>query len=189
MRTKGIGPQGLGLKGNNGYKIGSPAKQTTKGLNTAGRKVEYMKSLAADQDKEQIEGRAADHVKVMSARGNWGTPIVERSKQASDYADYNEKKREKNIYKPARDKAAKKFDKATRYDDMLGRASSPAKQTTAGEFAYEKSLKDKEMGKSTKVVDKFKAAATALTSDKTYAGEKAKYRKERKEAYNKKMKK
>ena len=122
MRTKGIGPQGLGLKGNNGYEIGSPAK---KGLNTAGRKVEYMKSLAADQDKEQIEGRAADHVKVMSARGNWGTPIVERSKQASDYADYNEKKREKNIYKPARDKAAKKFDKVTRYDDMLGRATNP----------------------------------------------------------------
>jgi len=26
MRTKGIGPQGLGLKGNNGYSIGSPAK-------------------------------------------------------------------------------------------------------------------------------------------------------------------
>ena len=88
MRTKGIGPQGLGLKGNNGYKIGSPAKQTT-----------------------------------------------------------------------------------------------------AGEFAYEQSLRDKEMDKSTKVVDKFKAAATALTSDKTYAGEKAKYRKQRKEEYNKKMKK
>ena len=66
---------------------------------------------------------------------------------------------------------------------------SPAKQTTAAEFAYEKSLKDKEMGKSTKVVDKFKAAATALTSDKTYAGEKAKYRKQRKEEYNKRMKK
>ena len=28
MRTKGIGPQGLGLKGNNGYHIGSPAKFT-----------------------------------------------------------------------------------------------------------------------------------------------------------------
>ena len=69
------------------------------------------------------------------------------------------------------------------------RIGSPAKQTTAGEFAYEQSLRDKEMGKSTKVVDKFKAAATALTSDKTYAGEKAKYRKERKEEYNKKMKK
>ena len=27
MRTKSIGPQGLGLKGNNGYSIGSPAKK------------------------------------------------------------------------------------------------------------------------------------------------------------------
>ena len=27
MNTKGIGPQGLGLKGNNGYEIGSPAKK------------------------------------------------------------------------------------------------------------------------------------------------------------------
>ena len=26
MRTKGTGPQGLGVKGNNGYCIGSPAK-------------------------------------------------------------------------------------------------------------------------------------------------------------------
>jgi len=25
--SKGIGPQGLGLKGNNGYRIGSPAKK------------------------------------------------------------------------------------------------------------------------------------------------------------------
>lgn len=27
MRSKGIGPQGLGLKGNNGFWIGSPAKK------------------------------------------------------------------------------------------------------------------------------------------------------------------
>jgi len=27
MANKGIGPQGLGLKGNNGYHIGSPAKK------------------------------------------------------------------------------------------------------------------------------------------------------------------
>jgi len=26
MKTKGIGPQGLGIQGNNGYHIGSPAK-------------------------------------------------------------------------------------------------------------------------------------------------------------------
>ena len=45
--------------------------------------------------------------------------------------------------------------------------ASPAKQTTANEFAYEKSLKDKEMGKSTKAVDKVKAAYDAMTTDKT----------------------
>ena len=28
MRKKGIGPQGLGVKGHNGFWIGSPAKQT-----------------------------------------------------------------------------------------------------------------------------------------------------------------
>lgn len=36
MRTKGIGPQGLGLKGNNGYCIGSPAK--FKGANSQNSK-------------------------------------------------------------------------------------------------------------------------------------------------------
>ena len=43
MRTKGIGPQGLGIKGNNGYHIGSPAKQTT------AAEFAYEKSL---KDKE-----------------------------------------------------------------------------------------------------------------------------------------
>jgi len=31
MKKKGIGPQGLGLLGNNGYDIGSPAKACWKG--------------------------------------------------------------------------------------------------------------------------------------------------------------
>jgi hypothetical protein len=30
MKTKGIGPQGLGLKGNNGYKVGSEDAPTKK---------------------------------------------------------------------------------------------------------------------------------------------------------------
>ena len=187
MRTKGIGPQGLGLKGNNGYHIGSPAKQTTKGLNTEERRNEYMGSIYDKQREDQSKVSAENYINASISMKNIAPG--ERSKIAQGYADHLAKKREKNVYKPARDKAAKKFDKATRYDDMLGRASSPAKQTTAAEFAYEKSLKDKEMGKSTKVVDKVKAAATALTSDKTYAGEKAKYRAERKKAYNKKMQK
>ena len=61
---------------------------------------------------------------------------------------------------------------------------SPARQTTAGEFAHKQSIKDKEMGKSTKAVDKFKAAYDAMTTDKTYAEAKKGYRKAAKEAYD-----
>ena len=127
MRTKGIGPQGLGIKGNNGYHIGSPAKFKKHKMHS---KSGVTKVAETKEEHLELKSKGYGH-----------------------------------------------------------KAPSPAKQTTAGEFAYEKSLKDKEMGKSTKVVDKFKAVATALTSDKTYAGEKAKYRKQRKEEYNKKMKK
>ncbi len=38
MNTKGIGPQGLGLKGNNGYHIGSPAKQVKKAYKKVSKK-------------------------------------------------------------------------------------------------------------------------------------------------------
>jgi len=61
---------------------------------------------------------------------------------------------------------------------------SPAKQTTANEFAYEKSLKDKKMGKSTKVVDKFTSALEAPFSDKTYSELKKEKRAKQKAKYN-----
>jgi hypothetical protein len=65
--------------------------------------------------------------------------------------------------------------------------ASPAKQTTAGEFAYEQHRKDMEMGKATYPIDKVKAAFTALTSDNvTYSEAKKQYRKERKKEYEKK---
>jgi hypothetical protein len=69
-------------------------------------------------------------------------------------------------------------------DAIKAAPESPAKQTTANEFAYEKSLKDKKMGKSTKVVDKVKAAYDAMTTDKTYADAKKGYRKAAKKAYD-----
>ena len=65
----------------------------------------------------------------------------------------------------------------------VSKTKAPAKQTTAGEFAHKKSLKEKEMGKSTKAVDKVKAAYDAMTTDKTYAEAKKGYRKAAKEAY------
>jgi len=61
---------------------------------------------------------------------------------------------------------------------------SPAKQTTAGEFAHKKSIKDKEMGKSTKVVDKLTSALEAPFSDKTYSELKKEKRAKQKAKYN-----
>jgi len=45
MRKKGIGPQGLGVKGHNGFWIGSPAKQAAakREKNTKGRVSKYKK--------------------------------------------------------------------------------------------------------------------------------------------------
>jgi hypothetical protein len=60
---------------------------------------------------------------------------------------------------------------------------SPARQTTAAEFAYEESLKDKEMGRSTKVVDKLTSALEAPFSDKTYSELKKEKRNKRKAEY------
>ncbi len=69
-------------------------------------------------------------------------------------------------------------------DAIEAAPESPANQTTAGEFAYEKSLKDKEMGKSTKVVDKFTSALEAPFSDKTYGELKKEKRAKQKAKYN-----
>jgi hypothetical protein len=76
-------------------------------------------------------------------------------------------------------------------DAIKAAPESPAKQTTAGEFAHEQSIKDKEMGKSTKVVDKFtsaleapfSAALEAPFSDKTYSELKKEKRNKRKAEY------
>jgi hypothetical protein len=72
----------------------------------------------------------------------------------------------------------------TVYTSVQKYSKSPAKQTTANEFAYEKSLKDKNMGKSTKVVDKFTSALEAPFSDKTYSELKKEKRAKQKAKYN-----
>jgi len=69
-------------------------------------------------------------------------------------------------------------------DAIKAAPESPAKQTTVGEFAYEKHREDMEMGKATYPSDKVRAALTALTSDNvTYAEAKKQLRKKRKEEY------
>ncbi len=69
-------------------------------------------------------------------------------------------------------------------DAIKAAPESPAKQTTAGEFAHKKSIKDKEMGKSTKVVDKVTSALEAPFSDKTYSELKKEKRDKQKAKYN-----
>ena len=64
-----------------------------------------------------------------------------------------------------------------------GEKDSPMKQTTYGEFMHQKHVKDMEMGKATKPIDKVKAAYDAMTTDKTYAEAKQGYRNERKKEY------
>ena len=69
-------------------------------------------------------------------------------------------------------------------DAIKAAPESPARQVTAAEFAYEKSLKDKEMGKSTKVIDKLTSALEAPFSDKTYSELKKEKRAKQKAKYN-----
>ena len=59
--------------------------------------------------------------------------------------------------------------------------AAPAKQTTAGEFAHQKHVKDMQEGRATRTVDKVKAAYDAVTTDKTYSEAKQDYRNIQKE--------
>ena len=97
----------------------------------------------------------------------------------------------KGVYADARSEAKQGLKQSVKSYEY----GSPAKQVTAGEFAHQKSLEDKEMGRSTRTVDKVKAAYKAATTDQTYAGAKKEYRKVQKKKYaatnspNKKYKK
>lgn len=95
----------------------------------------------------------------------------------------------KDIYYDARSQAKRGVAKKPESFEWGESIKSVAKQTTYGEFMYEKSLKDKEMGKSTKVIDKFTSALEAPFSDKTYAELKKEKRAAQKKKYNTKNKK
>ena len=71
MRTKGIGPQGLGLKGNNGYKIGSPSKKTTR-----------SEKIMARSEKNAYEGRKA----VDEGRNKKADRLLKRAARQEDRA-------------------------------------------------------------------------------------------------------
>ena len=64
MRTKGIGPQGLGLKGNNKYSIGSPAKIKDAAYEKSNRKMrsEYTKETGKTLGKRHLSGTSPRRV-------------------------------------------------------------------------------------------------------------------------------
>lgn len=86
----------------------------------------------------------------------------------------------KGVYASARSEAKQ----GLRISTSSYEYGSPAKQTTAEEFKYMKSVKDKKMGLSTKVVDKLTSAIEAPFSDKTY-GELKKEKRAKQKAKNK----
>jgi hypothetical protein len=74
----------------------------------------------------------------------------------------------------------------------MGCGKSPAKQTTAGEFAHQQHVKDMEQGKATKPFDKLKAGVRTLASGgdmEDYKSMKKEYRAEAKKEYAAKKKK
>ena len=144
----------------------SPAKQT---LNAKPPRPKMQKKLRKRDPNEFTETYNA-------ATGSYNDPYY-NPKKAESYkknaiAKYGSLEKAREAYSNAPKSAAKMYGK------------SPAKQTTAGEFAHKKSLKDKEMGKSTKVVDKFTSALEAPFSDKTYSELKKEKRAKQKAKYN-----
>ena len=65
MRTKGIGPQGLGLKGNNGYSIGSPAKQKERSNNPKRKEPLQNRGPQNSTSKEKQRQGAIQKAKAM----------------------------------------------------------------------------------------------------------------------------
>ena len=91
-RTKGIGPQGLGIKGNNGYEIGSPSKKTTR-----------SEKIMARSEKNAYEGRKA----VDEGRDKRADRLLRRAARQEDRAIRIEE-REKSPVKQTRTRTVEK---------------------------------------------------------------------------------
>tara|TARA_R110002153_G_scaffold57600_2_gene158285 strand:+ start:2871 stop:3374 length:504 start_codon:yes stop_codon:yes gene_type:complete len=116
------------MKAKKKYKTGGKVKK--KGMNTAERRDQYIASMSDKQRKDQIKVSLDNYVNAVVRNKN--LPVDERYKMSQESTDRLEEIREKNVYKPARNKAEKKFDKNTKYDDLLGRATNPDKKYKKG---------------------------------------------------------
>ena len=109
------------------------------------------------------------------------SPANQTKEEAAAYMDGLREKRAQKAEKSGDKGRAQRIRSTKNSQDGV---ESVAKQTTAAEFAYEKSLKEKETGKSTKVVDKLTSALEAPFSDKTYSELKKEKRAKQKAKYN-----
>jgi len=145
----------------------SPAKQT--------------KTLQKIKRTPETEGEKKAAQRAAQARISSDSTYTYNQLRESNswYGEAGKASAEASSEKAGRDARAREAKRSAA--KMYGK--SPAKQTTAGEFAHKKSLKEKEMGRSTKVVDKFTSALEAPFSDKTYSELKKEKRNKRKAEY------
>ena len=96
------------------------------------------------QEKEKAELRKKNSSKLATSYGSTRviSPSLEETVNfVSGALDNIEAKREEKKYKPAREAASKRFDEATKYDELLGRSTNPDKYSKGGIMKAKKKYK------------------------------------------------
>jgi hypothetical protein len=131
---KGLSKLPTAVRNKMGYMKGG-GKVKKKGMTTAERKNQYMDSIKDKQKKDQSKVSQKNKIRLMAGYGSnrfVPAPITEKMKYADKGVKNLAANREQNVYKPARESASKRFDKATKYDELLGRATNPDKYEKGG---------------------------------------------------------
>ena len=125
-------------------KYNKGGKVKGKGMTTSERKKQYMDSVKKKQEKEKAELRKKNSSKLATSYGSTRviSPSLEETVDfVSGALDNIEAKREEKKYKPAREAASKRFDEATKYDELLGRSTNPDKYSKGGIMKAKKKYK------------------------------------------------
>lgn len=132
---KGLGKLPTAVRNKMGYMEKGGKVKKKKGMTIAERKERYMEDLKNKQKAKKAETRKKNASKLASSYGS-SRIILPSPDETSSFVDGAlkniEAKREQNVYKPARKSASKKFDKATKYDELLGRSTNPNKKYKEG---------------------------------------------------------
>lgn len=134
MKKAGKSPKKM-LKGGRSSYMERMRTYQEGGMNTAQRKDRYMQDLINQQQEEQELQNQANRPAIASYyRGDITDPnYFDKKSKATDAAIKRlSENREQNVYQPQREKAKVKFDEATRYNDMLGRATNPYQYQAGG---------------------------------------------------------